>query len=64
MRRDAGLEDVLRELEEKVRVTAEKVAGLRKEQAQLEERVRNLERQRTRAMQRINVVLDKIETLG
>jgi cell division protein FtsB len=62
--REPALDEVFRELEARVARAVQEIRKLKHEKADLERRIADLERTRVQAVERLNIILDRIETLG
>jgi phage shock protein A len=63
MAREAPLDETLRDLETQVNLAVATVERLRQEKLELQHRIDGLEQQRGQAIERINIILDRAETL-
>jgi predicted nuclease with TOPRIM domain len=58
------LEELFQELEERLRALDERLGQMRLENRMLQERIRRLEQTQAAAREKVNQVLDRIDTLG
>ena len=64
MARDASVEETFRELEESIRRARRRIEELKQENESLRGKIAALQSDRARAAARVNIILDRIDSLG